>query len=193
MRTARAPCSPHPKSRHPQSWHLGGLRSMSPRCLSSPRPSHLPPYPGRATCERSPRAQASPPSCPHLPQSPQRSSLTCCGTQVPASVMQSRLRSLAPSSRRPCAASASPLHGSPSRSRCSRGESPAASGSSKYRRARGRGRERPAEGGGGNKGSREEAQMGRGRREMGGQRRSPVQAGNAFVSSCRFAKRSGEV
>lgn len=134
MRTAPAPGSLHPRSSHPRSSlplssHLSGLRALSPLLLSSLRPGHLPPYRGRAGCP------GKPPILPAL-LTPSRSSLTCCRAQVPASVMPSPLRPLAPSSRRPCAASASPLHGSPSRSRCSRGESPAASGSSKYRRAR---------------------------------------------------------
>ncbi|MEJ1284748.1 hypothetical protein NN561_015736 [Cricetulus griseus] len=71
MRTALAPDCRHLGSSHPEeSSHLGGRRSLS---LSSPLPGHLPPDPGRATWERPPGAQASPPPPPaplHFPWSP---------------------------------------------------------------------------------------------------------------------------
>lgn len=68
MSTAPAPGSPHPRSSLPLSSNLGGLRSLSPLRLSSPRPGHHPLYPGHATCERQPRGARRPGKPPHSPR-----------------------------------------------------------------------------------------------------------------------------
>lgn len=60
---------------------------------SGPSPSPPPPSAQLASARPEPRQAHHPP--PNFPRFPARSSLTCCGAQVPASVMQSWLRSLA--------------------------------------------------------------------------------------------------
>lgn len=118
----------------------------------------------RAPARPEPRQAHHPP--PNFPRFPARSSLTCCGAQVPASVMQSRLRSLArPRPAGPALPPPALPPGTGARAgHAARGESRPRLPAAPNTDARGRGRERPAEGGGGNEGSGEEAQMGCGRR-----------------------------